>query len=191
MSRKVASAVAPGVTEITMPKVVGTFPEFLAAAIRDAVRAGGSWQDTADRVAAVLRRQPPGPGLLLPGQLAGDPAGYQTHLVHAEPDGSFSVTVMVWLPGQQTPIHDHLAWCVTAVLRGAIAEEIFAVRDVHLEVIVRTQNPAGTVSGFAPPGDIHQVHNSGQNVAVSMHVYGTDITRVGSSIRRLYDLPVR
>jgi len=139
----------------------------------------------------VLRRQPPGPGLLPPGQLAGDPVGYQTHLVHAEPDGSFSVTVMVWLPGQQTPIHDHLAWCVTAVLRGAIAEEIFAVRDVHLEVIVRTQNPAGTVSGFAPPGDIHRVRNSGQTVAVSMHVYGTDITRVGSSIRRLYDLPVR
>ena len=191
MSRKVASAVAPGVTEITMPKVVGAFPEFLAAAIRDAVRAGGSWQDTADRVAAVLRRQPPGPGLLLPGQLAGDPAGYQTHLVHAEPDGAFSVTVMVWLPGQQTPIHDHLAWCVTAVLRGAVAEEIFAVRDGHLEVIVRTQNPAGTVSGFAPPGDIHRVRNSGQTVAVSMHVYGTDITRVGSSIRRLYDLPVR
>jgi len=191
MSRKVDSAAAPGAIEIMMPRVVGTFPEFLAAAIRDAVRAGGSWQDTADRVAAVLRRQPPGPGLLLPGQLAGDPAGYQTHLVHAEPDGSFSVTVMVWLPGQQTPIHDHLAWCVTAVLRGAIAEEIFAVRDAHLEVIVRTQNPAGTVSGFAPPGDIHRVRNSGQTVAVSMHVYGTDITRVGSSIRRLYDLPVR
>ena len=191
MSRSVASAVTPGPSEIMMPKVVGTFPEFLAAAIRRAVRAGSSWQDAADRVAAVLRRQLPGPGLLTPGQLAGDPAGYQSHLVHAEPDGSFSVTVMVWLPGQQTPIHDHLAWCVTAVLRGAVAEEIFAVRDGHLEVIVRTQNPAGTVSGFAPPGDIHRVRNSGQTVAVSMHVYGTDITRVGSSIRRLYDLPVR
>ena len=75
MSRKVASAVAPGVTEITMPKVVGAFPEFLAAAIRGAVRAGGSWQDTADRVATALRHQLPGPGLLSPGQLAGDPAG--------------------------------------------------------------------------------------------------------------------
>jgi hypothetical protein len=28
-------------------------------------------------------------------------------------------------------------------------------------------------------------------VAVSMHVYGTDITRVGSSVRRVYELPVR
>ena len=191
MSRSVASAVAPGATEIMMPKVVGTFPEFLAAAIRRAVRAGSSWQDAADRVAAVLRRQLPGPGLLTPGQLAGDPAGYQTHLVHAEPDGSFSVVVMVWLPGQQTPIHDHLAWCVTAVLQGAAYEEIFAVRDGHLEVIARNQNPTSAVSGFAPPGDIHRMGNSGQTVAVSMHVYGTDITRVGSSIRRLYDLPVR
>ena len=191
MSRSVASAAAPGATEIMMSKVVGTFPGFFAAAIRRAVRTRGSWQDAADRVAAVLRRQLPGPGLLTPGQLAGDPAGYQTHLVHAEPDGSFSVAVMVWLPGQQTPIHDHIAWCVTGVLQGAECEEIFAVRDGHLEVIARNQNPVGTVSGFAPPGDIHQVHNSGQNVAVSMHVYGTDITRVGSSIRRLYDLPVR
>jgi predicted metal-dependent enzyme (double-stranded beta helix superfamily) len=174
-----------------MPKVVGTFPESLAAAIRGAVRAGGSWQDTADRVATALRHQLPGPGLLSPGQLAGDPAGYQTHLVHAQPDGSFSVVVTVWLPGQQAPIHDHLAWCVTAVLQGVVCEEIFAVRDGHLEVIARSQDPAGAVSGFAPPGDIHRVTNSGQTVAVSMHVYGTDITRVGSSIRRLYDLPVR
>ena len=190
MSRKVASAVAPGATEIMMPKVVGTFPEFLAAAIRRAVRAGSSWQDAADRVAAVLRRQLPGPGLTS-GQLAGDPAGYQTHLIHAEPDGSFSVAVMVWLPGQLTPVHDHLTWCVTAVLQGAEYEEVFAVRDGYLEVVARNQNPVGAVSGFAPPGDIHQVRNSGPGVAVSMHVYGTDITRVGSSIRREYDLPVR
>jgi len=101
MFRSEASAVAPGATEIMMPKVVGTVPEFLAAAISRAVRAGGSWQDVADRVAAVLRRQLPGPGLLTPGQLAGDPAGYQTHLVHAEPDGSFSVGVMVWLPASR------------------------------------------------------------------------------------------
>ena len=133
----------------------------------------------------------PAADILTAAERSGDAAGYRCHVLHAEPDGSFSVAVMVWLPGQQTPIHDHLAWCVTAVLQGAECEEIFAVRDGHLEVIARNQNPAGVVSGFAPPGDIHRVRNSGRTVAVSMHVYGTDITRVGSSIRRLYDLPVR
>ena len=172
-------------------EVVGTCPEFLTAVIRREVRARGTWQETTDRVAAALRRHLPGPDLLTPEQLAGDPEGYQTHLVHAEPDGSFSVSVMVWRPGQTTPIHDHLAWCVTAVLQGAEHEEIFALRGDHLEVVARNQNQVGGVSGFAPPGDIHRVRNAGSGVAVSMHVYGTDITRVGSSVRRVYDLPVR
>jgi predicted metal-dependent enzyme (double-stranded beta helix superfamily) len=168
----------------------------LTAAVRRAVRSGGSWQETADRVVAALRGRLPGPDRLSPGlltaeQLAGDSSRYQTHLVHAEPDGSFSIVVMVWLPGQQTPIHDHLTWCCTAVLQGTEYEEVYALRGDHLEVVQRNANPVGTVSGFAPPGDVHRVTNIGDSVAVSMHVYGTDITRVGSSVRRTYDLPVR
>ena len=176
---------------VELPRVTGTCPQFLTAAIRRAVRSGGSWQETADRVVAALRGRLPGPGLLSAEQLAGDPSGYQTHLVHAEPDGSFSVVVMVWRPGQRTPVHDHLTWCVTAVLQGTEYEEVYANRRDHLETVGRNANPVGTVSGFAPPGDIHQVTNIGDAVAVSMHVYGTDITRVGSSVRRVYDLPVR
>jgi predicted metal-dependent enzyme (double-stranded beta helix superfamily) len=185
------------ISVVELPNVTGTCPELLAAAVRRAVRSGGSWQETADRVVAALRGRLPGPGLLSPEQLAGDPGGYQTHLVHAEPDGSFSIVVMVWLPGQQTPIHDHLTWCVTAVLQGTECEEVYRLsrtpqdRGGHLQSVARNANPVGTVSGFAPPGDIHQVTNIGAGVAVSMHVYGTDITRVGSSVRRVYDLPLR
>jgi 3-mercaptopropionate dioxygenase len=181
---------APGTATALVMLPAGGCPERLAATIRRAVRAGTSWQDTADRVAAALRHRLPGTDLLTPEQLRGDPAGYQTHLLHAEPDGSFSVAAMVWLPGQQTPIHDHVAWCVTAVLQGTEYEEIFAPRDGRLEVIARNQNPAGAVAGFAPPGDIHQVRNTGRGVAVSMHVYGADLTRLGSGIRREYHLPV-
>jgi len=46
------------------------------------------------------------------------------------------------------------------------------------------------VSGFAPPGDIHRVRNTGDGVAISMHVYGADISRLGNSIRREYILPI-
>ena len=172
-------------------KVSAACPELLAADIRRAVRGGGSWQETSNRVVLALRNRLPGPGLLSAKQLAGDQAGYQTHLVHAEPDGSFSVVAMVWLPGQRTSIHDHLSWCCTAVLQGTEYEELYALRGDHLEVVGRNANPVGTVSGFAPPGDIHQVTNIGDTVAVSMHVYGTDISRVASSVRRVYDLPVR
>jgi quercetin dioxygenase-like cupin family protein len=179
-----------------LPRGTGTCPELLTTAVRRAVRSGGSWQQTADRVVDALRGRLPAPRelssvLLTPGQLAGDPGGYQTNLVHAEPDGSFSIVVMVWLPGQETAIHDHLSWCCTAVLDGTEYEEVFAVRGDHLEVVARSANPAGTVVGFAPPGDVHQVRNIGSTTAVSLHVYGTDISRVGSSVRRVYDLPVR
>jgi predicted metal-dependent enzyme (double-stranded beta helix superfamily) len=173
-----------------LPRITGACPELLTAAVRRAVRTGGSWQETSERVVEALRGRLPGPGILAAEQLAGDPAGYQTHLVHAEPNGSFSIVVMVWRPGQQTPVHDHLTWCVTGVLAGTECEVVYANRGDHLEPVARNANPAGTVSGFAPPGDIHQVTNVGAEVAVSMHVYGTDISRVGSSVRRLYDLPV-
>jgi predicted metal-dependent enzyme (double-stranded beta helix superfamily) len=36
-------------------------------------------------------------------------------------------------------------------------------------------------------GDIHRVRNIGATTAISLHVYGTDITRIGSSARRYYD----
>jgi 3-mercaptopropionate dioxygenase len=180
----------PGKARGGLPRVLGGCPEFGTASIRRAVQAGGNWQEVADRVAGVLRNQLPSPSLLTPGQLQGDPAGYQTHLLHAEPDGSFSVTVMVWLPGQQTPVHDHLAWCVTAVLLGTEYEEIFAPAPggAGLEIVARNENRVGAVSAFAPPGDIHRVRNMGACTAVSMHVYGTDIGRVGSSIRREYSV---
>jgi 3-mercaptopropionate dioxygenase len=189
-ARAAAPGASPSSATATLMRPEGNCPERLAAAIRRAVRARTSWQDTADRVAAVLRLHLPGPDLLTQEQLRGDPACYQTHLLHAEPDGSFSIAAMVWLPGQLTPIHDHVAWCVTGVLQGAEHEEIFALRNGRLEVIARNQNPAGTVTGFAPPGDIHQVRNTGSGVAVSMHVYGADLTRLGTSIRREYTLPI-
>ena len=99
---------------------------------------------------------------------------------------------MVWLPGQQTMIHDHVAWCVTGVLRGREYEEIFALADGGraLRLAARKVNPPGTVNGFAPPGDIHRVRNTGGTVAISVHVYGADISRLGNSIRREYTLPV-
>ena len=99
---------------------------------------------------------------------------------------------MVWLSGQQTMIHDHVAWCVTGVLQGREYEEIFALADGGraLRLAARNVNPPGTVNGFAPPGDIHRVRNTGGAVAISVHVYGADISRLGNSIRREYALPV-
>ena len=174
-------------------EVAGTCPGDLVRAIRAEVRRGLDWQQTADGVAHALRASLPGPAAILPASLRrGDAAGYQSHLLYAEPDGTFSISAMVWLPGQQTMIHDHVAWCVTGVLQGREHEEVFAPAGDgrELRLAARNVNPAGAVSGFAPPGDIHRVRNTGDTVAISMHVYGADISRLGNSIRRVYTLPI-
>jgi predicted metal-dependent enzyme (double-stranded beta helix superfamily) len=91
-----------------------------------------------------------------------------------------------------TPIHDHVTWCVLGVLQGVEYEELFALSasGEQLEEVGTSSNHVGEVAGFAPPGDIHRVRNCGDDIAISLHVYGADIDRLGSSVRRIYDLPV-
>jgi predicted metal-dependent enzyme (double-stranded beta helix superfamily) len=167
-------------------------PGDLVLAIREATQRHADWTQTAALVAAQLRRHLPGPEILTPAERAGDPGCYRSHILHSEPDGSFSVTALVWRPGQVTPIHDHVTWCVFGVLQGVEYEELYALSEDggELRQAGRSQNLTGEVSGFAPPGDIHRVRNCGTGVAISLHVYGADIARLGSSVRRTYDLPV-
>lgn len=156
----------------------------LVAAVRTAVNARASWSETAQLVAAQVRRHLPTPDLLTAEQRLGSPDGYRSHTLHVEPDGSFSIVAVVWRAGQLTRIHDHLTWCVFGVVQGVEHEDLF---DADLNTIGRAENHVGDVGGFAPPGDIHRVHNTGEKTAISIHIYGTDVTRVGSSVRRYYD----
>jgi predicted metal-dependent enzyme (double-stranded beta helix superfamily) len=164
----------------------------LVDAVRAAVTRHSDWRETSRLVATAMRRRLPTADVLSPEQRRGDPDGYRSQLLHTEPDGSFSIVALVWRPGQVTPIHDHVTWCVFGVVQGVEYEELFRLdeeRGVLVESGVST-NEAGDVSGFAPPGDIHRVRNVGDETAISIHVYGTDVSRIGSSVRRYYDKPV-
>jgi 3-mercaptopropionate dioxygenase len=166
--------------------------EALVTAIRAVVRGGADADRTAQRVAAELQRHLPSPDLLTAEQRIGDPDGYRSHVLHAEPDGCFSIVALVWRPGQSTPIHDHVTWCVFGVIQGIEYEELFTLDEDRgcLVEAGSSMNRTGEVSGFAPPGDIHRVRNAGAETAISIHVYGTDVAKLGSSVRRSYDLPL-
>lgn len=167
----------------------------LADMVRGVVRDELPPSETAARVAAGLSPFLARPGLVGHEQRQGDPARYVQHLLHAEPDGSFSIVALVWLPGQETPIHDHVSWCVTGVYEGMESERRYAVRrsagSAYLAAVGELVNEQGSVCGFAPPGDIHRVTNTGSATAISIHVYGANIARLGTSVRREYTLPVR
>jgi 3-mercaptopropionate dioxygenase len=146
-------------------------------------------RETALSVAALLRENLPGLDLLTPEERAGAPDRYVSHVLHAEP--GFSIVGVVWRPGQGTVIHDHVSWCTFGILSGIEYETLYRDLGDHLAEIGRAENRPGEVSGFAPPGDIHKVCNTSAEVGVSVHVYGADVSRLGSSVRRVYDLPVR
>jgi 3-mercaptopropionate dioxygenase len=167
----------------TQTRPVGELTD-LVHGVRTAVAAHADWPATVRLVAEQLRRHLPSPDVLTAEQRLGSPDGYRSHTMHVEPDGSFSIVALVWRPGQITRIHDHVTWCVFGVIQGVEHEELF---DTDLNMVGRSDNHAGDVSGFAPPGDIHRVHNTGDVTAISIHIYGTDVTRIGSSVRRYYD----
>lgn len=166
----------------------------LIESVRDIVRRGLPPQPTAELAGQLLEHFLGQAGLLTPEQREGDPDRYCQHVLHAEQDGSFSVVALVWLPGQQTSIHDHVSWCVAGVHEGQESERRYrlvpdgpACRLVLVEDVL---NPTGAISAFAPPGDIHRVRNAGNTKAISIHLYGADVSRLGTSIRRVYSAPV-
>ncbi len=167
----------------------------LAADITAVVRAGRPADDVARDVAGALERALGTPGLLAPEHMVPRTDCYCQHVLYVDPDGAFSIVALVWLPGQRTPIHDHISWCVVGVHEGGEEETLYRlVEESGGDYLVRAGhavNREGTVTWFVPPGDIHEVANSTDQRVISIHVYGADISVLGSSIRRRYDLPVR
>jgi 3-mercaptopropionate dioxygenase len=170
-------------TTVIERQPVSTGLSVLVAGLRRVVARGDTPERTVRDVTDVLQRRLPTPDVLTAQQRLGSADGYRSHILHVEPDGSFSIVALVWRPGQETAIHDHVAWCSFGVIQGIEYEELF---DENLRLIGENTNHVGEVSGFTPPGDIHRVRNIGTTTAISIHVYGADIGELGSSVRRNY-----
>jgi len=161
----------------------------LVSRIHQGVDLAGPARRTAFAVADLMRVEMPGVEVLTPAERAGDPTTYSRVTLHTEE--RLSVIAVVWRPGQLTEIHDHIAWCTVGVIQGVEFETLYRDHGDHLTEIGRAANGVGDVSGFAPPGDIHRVHNTGDETAISLHVYGADLSVAPSSVRREYHLLVR
>jgi len=119
------------------------------------------------------------------------PDRYRQHLVHVHPEGRYSIVALVWKPGQATPIHDHRCWCVVGVWQGRERETTY---DLHSDGNSRyllkrhvVETGPGDISVLVPPDeDVHRVENGGDDLAISVHVYGDDISILGSSINEQF-----
>ena len=134
------------------------------------------------------------PDLLSREQRLSDPDRYCQHVLYVADDGAFSIVALVWRAGQTTSVHDHVSWCAIGVHHGRELEIHYTVAEHQgAACLVPTGSELFTVGATAalvPPGDIHLVTNPGPGEAISIHIYGADVRRLGSSIRRSYDLPI-
>ena len=142
-----------------------------------------------ERLGALLAED----GWLAPEHREPDPAAYRQHLLHVSPDRRLSIVALVWLPGQRTAIHDHVSWCVVGVYEGQERETRYRAVEAggrrHLEETGSIDALPGHVEVIVPSdeADIHAVTAVGDTPTISIHVYGADIERRGTSIYRRFD----
>ncbi|SOZ16261.1 putative Cysteine dioxygenase type I [Cupriavidus taiwanensis] len=125
---------------------------------------------------------------LPPGALLGAADTYTRHLVYGDPLERFSAMVLVWRPGQASPVHGHRTWCAYRVLRGTLTEQHYrwdpASRHArHANTVTR-----GAGDTFSVPGGLQHIHalgNSSDEIAVSLHLYGVSRDHIATGVNLL------
>jgi predicted metal-dependent enzyme (double-stranded beta helix superfamily) len=112
---------------------------------------------------------------------AADPNSAGIHKLHEDDDHTLGVFVVTWLPGDETPPHDHGTWAVIAGLEGSETNHrwkrvddgrVPGYADVRRERSERID--AGTIVSMAPD-TIHSLHNDSGGQSVTLHVYGVNV----------------
>lgn len=119
------------------------------------------------------------PEMCDPNAVQGDRLG--VYPLHEEPDHSLAIFVVSWLPGDETPPHDHGTWAVIAGLEGRETNHWWRRLDDgsvpgYAKVERAGARPIDPASIVAMPGDtIHSLHNDSGAASVTLHLYGRNV----------------
>ncbi len=106
-------------------------------------------------------------------------AHHQEYLLHCDPLERFSVVSVVLGPSQKMPVHDHLTWCLSGVLRGMEHFEEYRHEGEGRPMLKTGDHigPQGEIEAVSPSiGDIHTISNAmPYRTTVSIHVFGANI----------------
>jgi 3-mercaptopropionate dioxygenase len=156
-----------------------TVREFIAAT-RAAIAGAGSPAAACDAIRPAFARLLADPEWLPERFQAANPdsgmgGGIGQWLLFRAADRSLTLFSLVVPPGSATPIHDHLAWGLVGLYRGAQDEEIYAEHDGHAEPAGRRALAAGDFYTLLPPrDDIHRVRTTSDEASISIHLLTND-----------------
>jgi predicted metal-dependent enzyme (double-stranded beta helix superfamily) len=107
---------------------------------------------------------------------------YARRLLHRNPDAGYTVVVMTWGPGQQTPLHDHAGiWCVECVVQGRLYVTQYDVEQeregrFRFREHRRVGAGVGDAGCLIPPFEYHVLSNAlADDTTITMHVYGGEM----------------
>jgi 3-mercaptopropionate dioxygenase len=102
------------------------------------------------------------------------------YMLHRAP--RFTVTSVVWGPGETAVAHNHETWGVIGVVENEIEETRYRVIEAgrpgdraQLEVTTVLRHRPGAVSCLVPDDEVHAMHNPTDRDTVEIHVYGQDL----------------
>ena len=109
---------------------------------------------------------------------------YTRRLLYRDPQGRYTIVLMIWGQGQGTKVHDHAGfWCVESVYRGRIRVLSYDLVEelpgdqVRFEPAREVFAGVGEAGALIPPFDYHVLENPFDEVAVTVHVYGGEMDR--------------
>ena len=172
------------------PDLVGYSLERFTKDTEEVVRSHKSESDALRFLKPLMQRLITTTGSVPRGAFASRRDRFANNLIYRPNDRFFSIMGGNWLPGQTTPIHDHLTWAVVGVYEGEERESIYRRTDdasnsrkARLSLVSERVNKKGDVTVLGKAG-IHRIDNVSNSPSMSIHMYGLDI---GTTERHSYN----
>lgn len=123
---------------------------------------------------------------------------YKRSLIYTDPKKRFTILVLHWGGGAETPVHGHKAWGCIGVLDGhmgcACYTRVSSEKDRdelgmdRLGLTMDIQIEAGDIASVNPdPEGIHKLYTHKGQTAKTIHIYGMDLEDDPARINVCYE----
>jgi predicted metal-dependent enzyme (double-stranded beta helix superfamily) len=102
--------------------------------------------------------------------------GWSVKMLYREPDYPLTVQMVAWNPGVVSPIHNHAAWGIVALVSGQERNKFWRRSPTvefpeRLELVGEQILEPGEIIGFMPEA-IHSVEPIGDEPTITFNLYG-------------------
>lgn len=102
--------------------------------------------------------------------------GWSVKMLYREPEYPLTIQMVAWEPGGMSPIHNHGAWGIVAIVSGKERNRFWkrsptAEHPNRLELVEEQILEPGEIIDFTPDA-IHSVESIGDEPTISFNIYG-------------------